>query len=129
MDRIDGLGLESDERLLDGDELRVGAVAHIGTAVHLIAHLQPLDAPPDFLDHAGNVPAQDQRQLVVQPILGKPLAYLPIHGVDGRRLDPDQHLATSSLGARHVLVNQDLRPAIGVDAHRFHRHVTSIQQS
>ena len=58
MDKIDGLGLESDERLLDGDELRIGAVARdIGTAVYLIAHLQPCDATADFLDHAGNIPA------------------------------------------------------------------------
>jgi hypothetical protein len=118
---VDRPRLQRDLGLPDHDEFGIGPVpGDVGAAEHLVADLQPAGAGSKGLDNARRVPSEHQRKGVVQHLLELPLADLPVHRVYSGGVHAHEHLAVAWMGARRVLVDEGLRPAVGVDAHCLH---------
>ena len=87
-----------------------------GREQHALAGLEAGDVLADLDDLAGNVAAQDVRQL--HP--GQPLAHPQIQVVQGAGFHPDQHLVFAQLRVGNVFVAQNFRTAEFVNADGFH---------
>ena len=96
-------GLQCQVGLGDGDALgeRADPVL-VGAGVDLVAGLEAAHLRPDADDGAGDVVAEDQRQLVRQDLLELTQADLLVQLVEARCLHLDQHVALAHGGLGDV---------------------------
>ena len=120
---VDGGGLGRQVLGGGGHVLGVGA-ARLGEAHHpedLVARRKGVHARPGGLHHAGDVPAQGQREALADLVgLAAAGTGLPVHGIDAGGVHPDQDLTLARLGLGGVLEVHLLGTAVGVDADRLH---------
>ena len=110
-------------RRIDRDQLGVGAVEVLPDDRDLVAVVDPRvdhdavadrrpgDAVAERFDDARAVGPEDARLRN----RGKPLADPDVEMVEGRRADPDEHLARAGDGIGHLLDPEDVRAAVLVD--------------
>ena len=99
------------------------AVLHdAGVDDDTLSGLEALDSLAESLDHACAVRAQDPRLRHG----GQTLAHPYVKVVQRRSAQPDQHLSGAGDRIRHVLVAQDFRSAVLVDAYRLHARVLRL---
>ena len=105
----DRRGLERQVGLGDGDALgeRADAVL-VGPGVDLVAELEAAHLRADADDGAGDVVAEDQRQLVRQDLLELPGADLLVELVEPGGLHPDEHVVLPDDGLGDVRFLQRL---------------------
>lgn len=103
--------------------LRVGAVEPLPLprrAEHAIADLEPRHAFADGIHGAGQVEAENERELICDIFGQHAPARLPVSGIDAGIGDPDPDFAGIRLGCRQLAETKRLRPAKIPDHHRVH---------
>ena len=89
-------------------------------AENFVAHFYPRNMGAEGFDDARYIPAEHQRQRMMKHFLQVAFADFPVHRIDPSGVDADQHLPIARMGARRVLIHEDVRPPVGIDAHRLH---------
>jgi hypothetical protein len=115
----DRRGLEGQVGLGDRDALgeRADAVL-VRSAIDLVARLEPTDLRPDLQDEAGDVIAEDQRQLVGQDLLELACTDLLVELVETGSPNLDEHIVITNDGFGHL--RQPYRGAVLVHDERLH---------
>ena len=101
-----------------------GPVVEAGVDHDLVALGEAVDALAEPDDDAGAVRAEDPRLRRG----GKPAAQPDVEMVERGRPETDRDLAGPGLRVGRVLVAQDLRPAVLVDADRLHGAIVSVRE-
>jgi hypothetical protein len=110
-----------------GDELRVGAseAREPGHAEDPVANRKTGHLVRRLLDNPRHVPAEDEWGLAHRSRVAAVDAGLPVHRVDSRRLDSDQHFRLDRLRALDLLKLQDLRAAELASNDRLQRRTST----
>src|SRR4029077_16328355 len=103
------------------DIISVRAVAGwIGKSVNLVAALESRHASTQFLDYSGQVPSENERELMRPEVFHLTFTNFPIDRVHSRCVNADENFTRLWLRTRCVFVVQDFRSAVVVNSNRFH---------
>src|SRR5664280_2715305 len=98
--------------------LRIAAAVIRNTPKHFIAGKEGFYLGTGGFYHTGKITAHNRwkRQRAYHP-----LPDLPVHGVDARGMDANQHLIGFGFGHRHILQLENVGSSKGVNPHGLHR--------
>jgi hypothetical protein len=123
---IDTAGLERQLARRRHDKAGVGrgSARRQRHAVHLVAGLKSIDPWHDFLDHAGDIPAQHERRRAEQRKRSR--AHHRLESVRPDRLDTNQHLGQRWPGLFEIDLLEHFRTAEHILGNRSHRSPTFV---
>src|SRR5215469_3588732 len=124
---MERLRFDRERRSANRDVIGIGAIARrISHRENLVAFFKLRYAKPDFLHHARDVPAGNERKLVLDEPIQRTGTYFPIERVDASGMNVDEHFAFLHLWAWRIIVLQDLRSAVTVKSDCVHKFWSPI---
>src|SRR5215470_3396125 len=124
---MERLRFDRERRFANRDVIGIGAITSgISHRENLVTFFKLRHAKPDFLHHARDVPAGNERKLVLDEPIQRTGTYFPIERVDASGMNVDEHFAFLHFWAWRIFVLQDLRSAVTVNSDCVHKFWSPI---